>query len=601
MSQRHFHSRRPLHLATTPAGKKVTLAQGERSTHLHVLGASGSGKSRFLEHLIMQDIRAERGVCVLDPHGTLYDRLARRLSSDRIDPERVHLFQPANQDWTFGFNPLGFGAENQARREFSVKATTRAIGQVWGGPDFSQTPRLRRRLLAVIGALADLNLPLPEAKQLLVAVDPTGRRSELIARIRNPVLRKEWEEVERYRPRDFNEQFESTINRLGEFINSAIIARMLAQSERAIDFAGIMDRSEVLLVDLSSHGATFSGSDSEMLGRLLVNDLYLKCKDRTPDDPPFYLYIDECHLYLNSDIEDILFQARKWGLHLVLAHQDLSQLKKAGDSVYGAVMSAAQTKIVFQMGSMEDAKTLAFERMHGEVDYEKLKGITRKEVVGHRIRRFKNGSTSETQGETRGEAETRSSSSGLTITTSAGASTSEGGSVSDGGSETFDHETGELLHRSDNSTASESWQHSELWGSSTVESEGYAESEQINRSSTATTGQSEGYSESLEPILADVQQQTYTLEEIVHSQSRELASLSQRHALVMRKPKDGRVLIERIKTPLVRDISPERTQEDLEDFEVAALKTSGHAVEIRELEEAPVPPPLAQQQEPEDW
>lgn len=42
----------------------------EGRTHMHVIGSSGSGKSKFLEHLMRQDLAERRPFCLIDPHGS---------------------------------------------------------------------------------------------------------------------------------------------------------------------------------------------------------------------------------------------------------------------------------------------------------------------------------------------------------------------------------------------------------------------------------------------------------------------------------------------------------------------------------------------------
>lgn len=45
-----------------------SIPEVDRATHLYVIGASGQGKSRFLEYLITQDL-GQHGFGVIDPHG----------------------------------------------------------------------------------------------------------------------------------------------------------------------------------------------------------------------------------------------------------------------------------------------------------------------------------------------------------------------------------------------------------------------------------------------------------------------------------------------------------------------------------------------------
>jgi len=73
------------------AGRNTTLglSKTQRDKHLYICGGTGTGKSKFLENLIRQDIRnwskSKCGVLVLDPHGSLYDGLMNWLAWNNLD------------------------------------------------------------------------------------------------------------------------------------------------------------------------------------------------------------------------------------------------------------------------------------------------------------------------------------------------------------------------------------------------------------------------------------------------------------------------------------------------------------------------------------
>ncbi len=89
------------------------IAENDRATHFYVIGASGSGKTKFLEFLIQQDIANGNGFGVIDPHGDLIedikDFLACRYYENRDEKElseRVVLIDPTDPNYTVTFNPL---------------------------------------------------------------------------------------------------------------------------------------------------------------------------------------------------------------------------------------------------------------------------------------------------------------------------------------------------------------------------------------------------------------------------------------------------------------------------------------------------------------
>src|SRR5665213_901444 len=68
-------------LGKTKRGKEVALSSEERSRHIHMIGASGTGKSKLMESMIRQDILAGRGLCLIDPHGTLCEAVIKFCAS----------------------------------------------------------------------------------------------------------------------------------------------------------------------------------------------------------------------------------------------------------------------------------------------------------------------------------------------------------------------------------------------------------------------------------------------------------------------------------------------------------------------------------------
>lgn len=54
------------------------IKQADRLMHTYIIGKTGTGKSTCLETMIMQDIQAGRGCCLLDPHGDLVEKLRKQ-------------------------------------------------------------------------------------------------------------------------------------------------------------------------------------------------------------------------------------------------------------------------------------------------------------------------------------------------------------------------------------------------------------------------------------------------------------------------------------------------------------------------------------------
>ena len=421
----------------TRCGERAVLPASARETHLHVLGVSGQGKSYFLEHMIRQDILSGNGVCVIDPHGELYENLLAWLAEHQIDRYRhIHLLNPSDDTWTVGFNPLCVGESDPTVR---VGAMVSACLKVWGGADVTQTPRLAKCLRSVFYALAHHRLSLLEAKQLTSYIT-ADVRERLTATLPNTAFREEWQEFNAYPQREFLNYFESTNSRLLPFIASPIISRMIGQTDTVIDFQRCMDERHIVLVNLATKDK-YEEEDARLIGAMLFSDLFISAKRRqfeTAKRTPFYCYIDECADYLTDDIARMLDQTRKFGLHLVLAHQRLEQLRRYGDNLYNAVMAGAQSKIVFKVDEDETADILARFLFRKELDLEEPKHILDKPVAVGQVPIWLHSEStttarSETSSESHGEAETTVEASSTGEATRQGLAGEEAGSTETAG------------------------------------------------------------------------------------------------------------------------------------------------------------------------
>ena len=394
-------------------GNKVSLSAEERSTHVHIIGASGVGKSKAMEHMIREDILASRGVCLIDPHGRLYDSIVRWLSSGshltRIKRKFI-FFNPARDEWTVGFNPLKKTSKDISHQRDAI---VKAIVKVWGANNTDESPTLERSLSNVINTILENEASLLESGYL-VNYHEKEKRKYLIKNIKDPYLRGEWARYEGMSRHEWEKEFLSCGNRLRRFVSTERVRRIFGQLENVLDIRRIMDDGYILLVNLSK-GERLSEESARMLGTLLVNDIFLNATERderTGERSPFYLYIDEFGLFVNDDIRRILDEGRKFGLHLTLAHQHLGQIEE-DPNIYKAVMQDARTKLIFGGMVPEDAEKLATYTQMGYLDTNAIKReirVTKERKIKTREQHFTRGAT---EGEGAGEMWSESSGSSL--------------------------------------------------------------------------------------------------------------------------------------------------------------------------------------------
>ncbi len=512
-------------VGTTRRGKTLTLSAEERSRHVHIVGASGTGKSKLMESMIRQDILSGRGLCLIDPHGTLADAVVQFCASRNLQgARRIHVIEPADAAWSVGFNPLRLDGVTEAAAR--VDAMVSACAQVWGGENPTSTPLLKKCLRAVFYALAVREQTLLEAVELISSTDPRATRRLLTENLPDYVFDSLWRDFNGLSRREFAEQFSSTNNRLIEFLSSPIVRRIVGQREHALNLKHVMDNGEILIVNLAPR-SSLSSDNARLLGTLLTSELFLLALARDSDMArrrPFYLYIDECYDYLTSDIERMLDQTRKFGLHLVLAHQRLGQLRDRSEAIYNGVMGGGQTKIVFGGLEDDDAEIMARQIMRDSFNLERPKRVLDKPVVVDEMPFW-------LESESEGESNTRSASVSHSFGTTESSGTAESASekyavLDDASSELRGIARGSGAFTGTATTAG------------TSVSEGYA----------TTRSHARGRAQTLKPVRATMPTTVYSLEEEIHMAIVKLRELPQRAAVLKRR---GRTAI-RMRAPEIK-------------------------------------------------
>ncbi len=387
-------------------GQAVMLPKGNRDTHMQVIGSSGSGKSFFLEHMIRRDIISGRGVCVIDPHGELYDNLINWMIRSDIRTHQLHLINLGDSENAVGFNPLCVEDRSPMRR---VSDMITAFERVWGS-DMGETPRLSKCLRMTLYPLAIHKLSLLEAN-IFTAYGNRDLRKPLIDALPDTyegnAVREEWEEFDLYGAREFREYFESTRTRIFEFISAPSVAPIIGQTENVLSFKKCMDSGHVVLVNLKADKDVHK-KEAQVLGSLLTADMYASARQRDvakAKSEPFYAYIDECADYINEDIAKALDETRKFGLHFVLSHQRLNQLRNVSQDTYDAVAVNAQTKVIFRVDEDETAEVLAKQLFRTSFDLEIPKEIMNRPVaVGQEIIDLYGNSTADGYVESHGQS-----------------------------------------------------------------------------------------------------------------------------------------------------------------------------------------------------
>ena len=542
----------------------VELEQSLRSEHMHVVGATGSGKSRFLLSLIMQDIEAGRGLCLIDPHGELVDHVIDWLGKrERLASRRTVRYLNLNRpEYCFGFNPLSCKRESQ--REATVRYAVEALAAGLGDQNIEQMPLLSNALMAACLALSYADLTLAEAEYLLSPSYHTEREL-ILSKLDNKPYEAHWNtlsQIAKKHERIYREQFEAAARRFLPFLGNKQIRRIIGQHTNTLDLETCLENREIILVDLSVAGRTITTTETNIIGRLLVNCLVTTAMSRGARKPaPFQLYIDEVQNYLSGDIPRILEECRKFGLHLTCAHQHLGQLRAAGDPVYDGMMGTARNKIVFGLDYPEDAQIMARRIFAGQFNPELPKrSMYRPVVTGHDIITLEGGGESSGQSDGHGFSNSESRGHGSSYGTATG--TMAGFSIGSGqntGLVYADEDlSGEALRASQALSAFQSSSNSSSRSSTEGGSFSAASGSSDMQSSSTSWTETSSWSQSLRPIIEERPGELLSLSDQMHLFTDAVLTLPKRHALGI-IPDVGQIRLTTLDVDDVR-IRPERRQ-----------------------------------------
>jgi heme-degrading monooxygenase HmoA len=350
----------------------IYLTPEEYNSHWHILGGTGKGKSKFLEHIFKELIRLKHGVCLIDPHGDLYDALARYITRNRLEDKTI-LIDPNEDELIVGLNYLERTEGTEKGIHDLVGLVLRAFMKVFGEADEGTKPRFERWGRNTLYPLIENNYTLVETRDFLNFENRVAR-SKILGQLRDDFYQKEWIDFELYSPRDKVNLLESVLNRINKFIGHERVRRIVGQAKSTINFRKAMDEGKIVLVNLAPR--KFSHEIKNMLGVMLIDMIVEAATSRNniPENKrrPFFLIVDEFGEVVCNDFAYALDSCRKYKVRLILSHQRLFQLKEDYPNVYDAVMSNTDIKFSFGI-SRENAEIMAKEMFTGKIRGDKIK------------------------------------------------------------------------------------------------------------------------------------------------------------------------------------------------------------------------------------
>lgn len=320
----------------------------DRTRHMYVIGKTGMGKSTFLENMAIQDLKNGEGICVIDPHGSLAEKILEFVPEERV--KDVVYFAPFDLDNPIAFNILEKVGPEQ--RHLVANGLMAAFKKIFGEEKFSD--RIEYILNNIILAL------LENEDQTLLGVNrmlsDKEYRKFIVSNVKDPSVKSFWnEEFARAGEKYQQEAAPGIQNKIGQFISNPLIRNIVGQKKTSFDVRKLMDEKKILICNFSIGR---SGEENiNLIGNLMITKIYLAAISRAElsaseieKASPFYFYVDEFQNFVNESFAQILSQARKYNLALTVAHQYVEQMT---DEVKSAVFGNVGTMIVFRVGATD--------------------------------------------------------------------------------------------------------------------------------------------------------------------------------------------------------------------------------------------------------
>ncbi|OGD85631.1 hypothetical protein A2164_02215, partial [Candidatus Curtissbacteria bacterium RBG_13_35_7] len=270
--------------------KEVYIGDDDRRRHIYIIGKTGTGKTELLKYMILQDIKAGKGVAFIDPHGDAAEGLLESIPPERA--EDVIYFNPSDTERPLGMNML----EAQSEQEKHFVATY-IIGLMYKLYDPHKTGIIGPRFEHAVrnAMLTVMSEPGNTFVEVVRVLTDSKFVQELLPKVTDPVVRRYWtDQIAQTADFHKSEVLDYIVSKFGRFVTNRMMRNIIGQSKSAFNVREIMDNKKILIVNLSK--GKIGDENSDFLGLILVPKILVAAMSRQdiPEETrqDFFLYVD---------------------------------------------------------------------------------------------------------------------------------------------------------------------------------------------------------------------------------------------------------------------------------------------------------------------
>jgi len=314
--------------------------QTDRAFHTYILGKTGTGKTNLLLTKIVQDIQANRGLCIFDVHGDLLNTTRKHIphhrKNDLID------INIADSNLTIGYNPLK--RVSYEKRSLVASGILDSFEKLWGAAWGMKMEHILRYILLTL-----LDQPKANLRDIINIIHNAEYRKLCVKNIINPDVKSFWvKEFPKYGKADLM----PILNKVGAFLVHPRIKKFLVENPDNLSLRRCMDNKKIVLISLNK--GSIGADVAHVLGSLLLTSItsasFSRIDTLESRRVPFHVYLDEFQNYTNKTLVEQLSELRKFKIILTLAHQYIQQLDA---EIRNGVFGNVGTIICFRVGAVD--------------------------------------------------------------------------------------------------------------------------------------------------------------------------------------------------------------------------------------------------------
>lgn len=307
----------------------IGLTKDERARHMYVIGATGTGKTTMLLSMINQDLKNGNGICIVDPHGDLAESAINCIPEERIMD--LIYFNPIDIKYPIGVNLMELTPnlneeELLIEKEFIAESIISLFRKLFSDATSSHPHRIEYILRNTIHTA--FTVENPTLFTIFDILNNPVYQKKVVSQLQDENLKNFWK-YEFGKAGDFQKvkMVAPVTARIGRFLFSPSAKRILEQEKSTINFDEILDNKKILICNLSK--GNIGEDTSEIMGIMILNKIQLAALKRSRVEREkrneFYLYVDEFQNFATPSFVQMLSEARKYGLSLIMAEQSTSQ------------------------------------------------------------------------------------------------------------------------------------------------------------------------------------------------------------------------------------------------------------------------------------